>query len=738
MNSVCGVWERLPIVQGFSGEMRALVDTGSTSTLVSREALEELDKEHQIEVCTCSIITLSGPCRVVGEYTWDLEKLAGVKTRVVIHVLEKLTDQYEALIGCDVLDKVGFRMKGGSGNWKITLGKKSYRGKLQTERGEHRVEVTRREVELPVRGFDDIFYKEGDLLPATGKTMHEIALKENKVSYTKGRRYPQAMVAIIEEQIRDLLNQGIIRHSTSPFNSPLWIVEKKRQDPQADPSYRLVIDYRKLNENTVEERYPLPRLEDILDRLAGARVFSTLDLKSGYHQVRMKEDDIAKTAFTFSRGHYEFTRMPFGLKNAPLTFQRLMDEFLRGLGEDYCQIYMDDLIVFSSSTASHRDHLKLVFERVREFGLRLSREKSSFFQTEIKFLGHRISEHGVKPDPSRIDAITRVQPPRNQKELKSFLGMVNYYRKFLPNAAEIIAPLTQLLKKGRPFLLTDEHLSSFQKCKTALTQEPVLAFPDFQKTFIVTTDASEKALGAVLSQESSSGDRPVAFASRQLSDAESRYSALERELLAVVWAIDHFRPYLFGRRFTIRTDHKPLLWTSGLKESSARVGRWKEKLRSYTFDITHRKGSLNVVADWLSRALYANPLQEAGPSTVPTVEDTSMGEEDTIDADEVPVNVRPSALTETDTIVNHHSRQIIWKTRTMGISKEEHTKYGRHSIITVWSVPSISAEDITRILLGITRRGKTYYLYIGNKTVLDRVKHLWNTEQIGTLFCVLT
>ncbi|WP_406707145.1 Ty3/Gypsy family RNase HI domain-containing protein, partial [Sodalis sp.] len=225
-----------------------------------------------------------------------------------------------------------------------------------------------------------------------------------------------------------------------------------------------------------------------------------------------------------------------------------------------------------------------------------------------KFLGHIISERGVKPDPSKIDAIVRVQPSANQKELRSFLGMVNYYRKFLPNVANIISPLIQLLKKGIPSHFCEEHRDSFRKCKQALTEEPVLMFPDFRNKFLLTTDASEKALGAVLSQESGTGDRPVAFASRQLTDAESRYSALERELLAIVWAVEHFRPYVFGRKFTLRTDHKPLLWTDGLKESSARVGRWKEKLRTYNFQIVHQKGSQNVVADWLSRALYVNPL----------------------------------------------------------------------------------------------------------------------------------
>ncbi|KAL1129482.1 hypothetical protein AAG570_012427 [Ranatra chinensis] len=338
----------------------------------------------------------------------------------------------------------------------------------------------------------------------------------------------------------------------------------------------------------------------MLDRMNGASAFSILDLKAEYHQIRMHEADCEKTAFQFERGNYEFTCMPFGLKNAPTTFQRLMDEFTEGLDEGAIQVYMDDIIMFSRSEQEHGEHLVQLFRRLKEFGLKVSREKTMFFQPSVKFLEYILSERGIHPDPGKVEAIKNLQGPVDVKGVRSVMGLINFYRRFLPCLPDQMERWNHLMKKGVKFEITDDMLKSLDWAKEHLCREPALRFPDFTKQFVVTTDASQVALGAVLSQLDHLGDRPVAFATRKLTSAESRYSAIERELFGVVWAVEYFRPYLWGRQFLIKTDHKPLVWVGGLKETSARVAHWKERLAAYSFTISHNKGKDNVVADCLS------------------------------------------------------------------------------------------------------------------------------------------
>ena len=250
-----------------------------------------------------------------------------------------------------------------------------------------------------------------------------------------------------------MLQQGIIRPSKSEFNSPLWVVLKKA-DESGKQQYRAVVDYRELNKATKSEKDPLPRIEEILDRMGGARVFSVLDLKSGYHRIRMHPDDSPKSAFMFERGHYEFTRMPFGLKNAPAAFQKLIDEVLEGVGEEFCQTYMDDIILFSPDSQMHKIHLEKLFEKLRKFGLKVSGKKTRLFCDEVEFMGHTISEKGVKPNSAKVEAIIKIPVPKNQKEVRTLLGMTGYYRKFVTGFSRIVEPLTRLLRKNEKFVVT--------------------------------------------------------------------------------------------------------------------------------------------------------------------------------------------------------------------------------------------------------------------------------------------
>lgn len=701
-------------------------------------------------MCSCRLITLGGPCKVAGETLIEFKGWTTEKTSLRIHVVDGMPREYGGIIGCDVLGKVGARVRNSRGRWNIRIGGKEYLCQKLRKSGTGRIGAIKQTIDWrdALRGENtDIFFKEGEKLGVTGKTVHEIPLKQERVTYVKERRYPQALRQHIRDELESLKRQGIIVDSTSPYNSPLWAVKKRIPEGENQERYRVVVDYRKLNENTVDERYPLPRFEDILDRLSGAKVFSTLDLKAGYHQIRMHPKDQEKTAFTFERGHYEFTRMPFGLKNAPLTFQRLMDEFLRGIDESMCQVYMDDLLVFSKTLDEHIEHLRDVFHRIRQFGLKLSEEKTVLGQDQINFLGHTISKDGVRPDIRKVAAIQRMAIPRDIKGIRRLLGTLNYYRRFVPEMAECLVPLNNLLKKGKKLIVTPAMEDSIRRCMGRLQEEPVLAFPDFSKQFTVTTDASEYALGAVLSQEGKKGEeKPVAYASRRLTEAETRYSALERELLGVVWAVEHFRPYVFGRRFKVHTDHRPLQWVGQLKESSARITRWKEILCQYNMDVIYKPGKENVVADWLSRAIMINAIEEDEGETSKNAqrllqdwtpetegERRALGadEEEESQEEESSADERSSEIQERDDIINDKHRQIIWKTKTKGQMRQEFGTFGRSKITTIWSEPGATNDQICRALKDASEPRKTNYLYVGNATIWEKIKRLWKTEQLG-------
>lgn len=447
------------------------------------------------------------------------------------------------------------------------------------------------------RKYKDIFYNENSDLSFTNAVKHKIRVTDEEPIYCKSYRYPYHLKTEIQTQIQKLLDNKIIRPSISPYSSPVWIVPKK-MDASGKKKWRLVIDYRKLNEKTIEDKYPLPRIDEILDNLGKCTYFSTLDLAQGFHQIEMSPESIEKTAFTVNNGHYEYVRMPFGLKNAPSTFQRVMDNVLKEYLYKFCFVYMDDIVIFSKSLHEHLVHVKHIFKKFREFNLKVQLDKSEFLRKEVAFLGHVITPDGIKPNPSKIKAVQDYPLPKNTKEIKSFLGLVGYYRRFVQNFAKVVSPFTRCLKKGTKIDITDpDYLEAFHTCKELLTNAPVLAYPDFSKTFHVTTDASNIAIGGVLSQS----NRPIAFYSRTLNSAERNYSTIERELLAIVEVTKHFRPYIYGKPFTIETDHKPLVWLFSLKDPNSRLVKWRLKLEEFDYIVKYKKGKENSVADALSR-----------------------------------------------------------------------------------------------------------------------------------------
>ena len=454
--------------------------------------------------------------------------------------------------------------------------------------------------------YEDIFAMSSSDLGQTSKLNHHISTGSATPIRQAVRRIPPHRRTEVKSLINSMLEDEVIQPSTSPWASPIVLVRKK------DNSYRFCVDYRKLNEVTHKDAYPLPRIDDTLNTLAGSKWFSTLDLLSGYWQVEVAEEDRAKTAFCTTEGLFEFRVMPFGLCNAPATFQRLMDLVLAGLQWSHCLVYLDDVIVLGTTFQEHLSNLKLVFERIREAQLKLKSSKCFFLKHKVQYLGHIVSDAGVQPDPAKIEKVATWATPRTTKEVQQFLGFAGYYRRFIQDFAKIARPLHKLTERQASFCWTTECQNAFDQLKKYLVSSPVLAYPDYSKPFILDTDASDTGIGAVLSQTDDHGrEHVIAYGSRLLSKPERQYCVTRRELLAVVVFTRHFRSFLLGRPFLLRTDHGSLTWLKNFKEPEGQMARWLERLQEFDFSILHRQGKKHTNADSLSRL----PCRQCGRET---------------------------------------------------------------------------------------------------------------------------
>ena len=421
------------------------------------------------------------------------------------------------------------------------------------------------------------------------------------------RRLPFGVREEVAKLIRDMQKNGVIEPSKSPWASPIVLVRKR------DGSHRFCVDYRKVNAVTKADKFPLPRIDDLLDRLGKCKFFSTLDLASGFWQIRVSAQAREKTAFVTPQGLYQFKVMPFGLTNAPAVFQRLMEQVLRGLnpesGPDFVAAYIDDILVFSTTLKDHLEHLRKVMDRLLDVGLKLKPSKCRFVRHEVEYLGHIITPDGLQPNPRLVLAACEFPTPQNVQDVRRFLGLTSYYRKFIAGFAKIANPLHRLTRKGATYLWSVECQSAFEKLKEKLVTAPVLAYPTFDQGFTLETDASIDGLGAILSQVQDDEQlHPVAYASRALNPHEANYGITELETLAVVWAMSHFHHFLYGNCLTVYTDHSAIKEVLGSPNPSGKHARWWMKVYGSgvrELKICHRAGRENVNADALSRSPHA-------------------------------------------------------------------------------------------------------------------------------------
>jgi len=450
--------------------------------------------------------------------------------------------------------------------------------------------------DIPIaRDFPEVFPEDLNGLPPIREVEFKIDLIPGATPVAKAPyRLAPSELQELSSQLQELSDKGLIRPSTSPWGAPVLFVKKK------DGSFRMCIDYRELNKLTIKNRYPLPRIDDLFDQLQGASYFSKIDLRSGYHQLRVNDADIPKTAFRTRYGHYEFLVMPFGLTNAPAVFMDLMNRVCKPYLDKFVIVFIDDILIYSKSKTDHEQHLCLILELLKKEKLYAKFSKCEFWLGEVQFLGHVVNRKGIHVDPAKIEAVKTWVAPKTPTEVRSFLGLAGYYRRFISNFSKIAKPLTILTQKNRPYEWGDEQKEAFETLKEKLCNAPILSLPEGNDDFVVYCDASIQGLGCVLMQRG----KVIAYASRQLRIHEVNYTTHDLELGAVVFALKIWRHYLYGTKCVIFTDHKSLQHVFDQKDLNMRQRRWIELINDYDCEIRYHPRKANVVADALSRKVH--------------------------------------------------------------------------------------------------------------------------------------
>jgi hypothetical protein len=443
-----------------------------------------------------------------------------------------------------------------------------------------------------LNSFDDVF---NDKPGKTKVCYHNIELQPGTkpVKLPPYRIHPEKS-QMIQTEIDYMLKQGIIEESSSPWAAPIVII------PKPGGSIRFCTDFRRLNNLTVPDAYPMPRIDDLIDKVGGAKYLTKIDLSRGYWQVPMDEASIPISAFVTPQGQFQWRYMPFGLRNAPATFQRLINKVLSGCGL-FTAAYLDDILIFSSSWEDHLSHVSKVLERLRSAGLTIKKSKCVFANAEVEFLGHKIGLRSVEPRREKVQALLDFPRPANRKQLRSYLGLAGYYRKFIPHFAQITVCLNQLLRKGARFEWTSETETAFLDLKSRLASRPILRTPDFQLPFCLAVDASDIAIGANLFQVIDGVEHPLCYYSKRLDVHQRHYSTVEKEALALLTATRVFSVYFGSQSVTVYTDHSPLQFINKMANSNQKLLRWSLELQQYNLKIVHRAGKNNLIPDILSR-----------------------------------------------------------------------------------------------------------------------------------------
>ena len=453
----------------------------------------------------------------------------------------------------------------------------------------------RKVAELMLRNAD-VFSKDEYDIGLTDLLTHRINTGDHPPISETLRRHPQKHLDLIDSAVDKLLQAGVVEKSASPWSFNVVLVKKKDSEIP-----RVTIDFRRLNEITLRDRFPLPRVRDCLDALSGSVYYSCLDISHSFYAVSLDPVDRDKTAFVTRRGQFRYTRMPMGTSNSPSVFARLMSLVLHGLTYLCCLVFIDDTIIMGRSFEDHLKNVELVLQRFREAKLRLKPSKCRFFHRRVKFLGHIVSQDGVEVDPQKVEVILSWPFPRNVSELRGFLGLAGYYRAFCPEFSKVAEPLTQMLRKGEPVVVTEQRLKAFNDLKHFLTNPPLLALPRDQGTFVVDCDASGHSVSAVCQQWQDGALRVVEYASRTLNHTERSYCVTRKEMAALIFALKHFRAYLLGREVILRSDHKALQFLRQTKEPAGHVARYLDFISDYDFELQYRPGRQHTNSDSISR-----------------------------------------------------------------------------------------------------------------------------------------
>ena len=589
-----------------------MVDTGAARSMMREDVWRQLCKIRRQPTVTfpgLRLRALSGhELQTLGKAT---VRVAGKKCE--FYIVKEL--QHDALMGDDILAILKAEIS--YHDRQVLLLGKSYVAMWNTC-----IPATMNGVYTDVdywRGKFPTVFPQGDRLVGHTTSVH-MSIDTGNAHPINQRPYrvPLMKRRFVEEEIDKMLEDGIIEPSTSPWASPITIDTKGKK-------WRLCTDYRKVNAITKKDAYPLPLIQDIFDSLQGSKIFSTLDLMSGYWQIPMHPSCIEKTAIATHRGLFQFRRMQFGLVNGPATFQRLMNTILGPYIGKFCMVYLDDIVVFSKTEEEHRDHLNVVLEALAEHQLVARAEKCHFAMKEVKLLGYIISEEGITSNPEKVEAIKNMAPPTDLRGVRSFLGMAGYYRNLIEGFADIAIPLTLLTKRYARFHWTEECHKAWETLRDVLASDTVLAYPQLDKPYKLYSDASKYAVGSILCQLNEEGvERPVMYISKQLSETQQRWPVVEREAYSVIYALRKLRPYLHGADFTIYTDHKPLkcLFQNEIKNS--KVQCWAVTLAEYAAPIEYRPGKLHIRPDMLSRIRQQVP-GELAPMD-PTMAAAVLGE----------------------------------------------------------------------------------------------------------------